>query len=232
MYQPALKLNKKGVPFLTKPELNKIGEELVLDFCPQNMRAPQEIDMDRFLVNYLGVEQDFQFLSHCGCYLGMTVYNDSDSVPVYDPESGRAYYICVKANTVIIDNSLLKDDQEHRYRFTVGHEASHVILHNKYFSYDPNQLSLFDTKLPMVQCRIFNNKNNQPNKQWNDIEKMEWQANYLSAAILMPEKMVRELLSGIVISCPMQAISLISDCFNVSYEAASYRFEDLFKIQK
>ncbi len=229
MYQPALKLNKKGVPFLTKEDMNTIGENLVYDFSPKAMMTPQAIDMDRFLVNYLGSEQDFQYLSHCGCYLGMTVFNDSDSVPVYNPKTNTANYISVKANTVIIDNRLLADEQEHRYRFTIGHESSHLILHTNYYSYTPNQISFYDKNTPMVQCRVSYTKKNNYKKYWTDAEKMEWQANYLSATILMPESMVKKLLLESKVKNLDEAIVVVSKCFNVSFESAKYRVKDIFE---
>lgn len=33
---------------------------------------------------------------------------------------------------MIIDNTLLEKNQEHRYRFTMGHEASHGFLHKEF----------------------------------------------------------------------------------------------------
>ena len=72
------------------------------------------------------------------------MFNDTDKVPVYDPIQNRAEYISARANTIIIDRTLLEENQEHRYRFTMGHEASHAFLHTPYFTYDPNQITLMD----------------------------------------------------------------------------------------
>ena len=71
-------------------------------------------------------------------------FNDTDKVPVYDPQNNCADYISAKAHTVIIDKTLLEENQEHRYRFTMGHEAGHEFLHKEYFAYDPDQITLFD----------------------------------------------------------------------------------------
>lgn len=95
------------------------------------LRTPQEIDIDLFVQDYLGMEQDFQYLSHCGLYLGMTVFNETDKIPVYNPAKYCAEYISTKAKTVIIDNSLLEENQEHRYRFTMGHE--NILISNIHF---------------------------------------------------------------------------------------------------
>jgi len=135
-----------------------------------------EIDVDRFLTRYLSMAQDFQYLSHCGVYLGMTVFNDTDRIPVYNSQLKRAEFVSAKARTVIIDNGLLEENQEHRYRFTVGHEASHEILHPSYFGYDPNQMSIFaQGKTPMIQCRADNYKGcNKPICNWTGTDRMEW----------------------------------------------------------
>lgn len=129
MYVAEIVRKRSGAPVLSRKEIDIIGENLVSDFNPDAMQTPQEIDIDLFVQDYLGADQDFQYLSHCGVYLGMTVFNDTDKVPVYDPIQNRAEYISARANTIIIDRTLLEENQEHRYRFTMGHEASHVFLH-------------------------------------------------------------------------------------------------------
>lgn len=70
-----LNINRKrsGVPVLSRKQIDDIGERLVQDFCPDAMIHPQALDVDLFAQDYLGMEQDYQYLSHCGVYLGMTV---------------------------------------------------------------------------------------------------------------------------------------------------------------
>lgn len=104
MYRPEIKRKKSGAPVLSRKEIDIIGENLVDEFMPEALKTPQEIDIDLFVQDYLGMEQDFQYLSHCGIYLGMTVFNDTDKIPVYNPVDNCAEYISAKAHTVIIDN--------------------------------------------------------------------------------------------------------------------------------
>lgn len=231
MYTPTFRKSKVNVPILSKAEIDDIGERLVADFCPQALVSPMEIDVDRLITRYLGMEQDFQYLSHCGMFLGMTVFNDTDRVIVYNPQANRAEYIRVRAGTVIIDNSLLEDKQEHRYRFTAGHEAAHGILHPDYFAYNPNQLSMFGSDyVPMVQCRVDSAKSVQkPVTQWTDKDRMEWQANRLSSAILMPKSMVLKVAHDAEDNSihPNTGVEAVVEVFNVSTEAAFYRLKDL-----
>ena len=77
MYRPVITRKRSGVPVLSRKEIDGIGENLVGDFMPDALITPQEIDIDSFAQNYLGMDQDFQYLSHCGVYLGMTVFNDT-----------------------------------------------------------------------------------------------------------------------------------------------------------
>ncbi len=166
----------------------------------------------------------------------MTVFNDTDKVPVYDPQRECADYISAKAHTVIIDRTLLAENQEHRYRFTMGHEASHEFLHKEYFAYDPDQMTIFDyigeTPIPMVQCRIDTKKMDARNSEiWTERDWMEWQANALSSAILMPVSMVRKVAESVKTTKAVFrnyiTAAKVSNVFNVSFEAASYRLKQL-----
>jgi hypothetical protein len=143
MYSPTFRTKPNGVPILSKSEIDIIAERCLMEFCPEVLKAPQPIDEDRFLTEYLGLTQDFQYLTHCGLYLGMIVFEDSNKIPVYDEDTNRAEYIRVKKGTVIIDSSLLEEGQEGRYRFTSMHEAGHWILHRRKFMRDINQASFF-----------------------------------------------------------------------------------------
>jgi Zn-dependent peptidase ImmA (M78 family) len=233
---------KSGVPVLSKDDIDEIGEMIVGDFCPEALKEPQEIDIDLLVQDYLKMEQDFQYLSHCGVYLGMTVFNDTDKVPVFDPVQGKADYISAKAHTVIIDNSLLEPNQEHRYRFTMGHEAGHEFLHTPCFEVDAKQMSLFEDfgieRCPMIQCRVDTKKMNTQRTIWTDHDRMEWQANALSAAILMPKSMVKVVVErmrtsnyvGYVLHW-MTSVA-VSEAFNVSFESATYRLKQLGYIPK
>ena len=235
-----LNINRKrsGVPVLSRKQIDDLGERLVYDFCPDAMVNPQPLDVDLFAQDYLGMEQDYQYLSHCGVYLGMTVFNDTNKVVVFNPDKNEAEYISVKAGTIIIDNTLLESNQEHRYRFTMGHEAAgHGVLHGPYFSYDRNQLSLFDSsEVAMIQCRTDSSKVGQKDRKfWDDHDWMEWQANAMSSAFLMPKAMVhkvaeetRKKVSGNnpgLLSYFMA--DAVSETFNVSHEAALYRLKSL-----
>lgn len=240
MYRPVYRTGRNGVPVLSKKEIDEIAENYIRDFCPEAMITPMRIDVDAFAQNYLGMKQDFQYLSHNGIYLGMTVFNDTDKVIIYNPETNTAEYISEEARTMIIDNNLLEDNQEHRYRFTVPHECAHDVFHTQYFGCPPDLIAVLTEREPIIKCRLANiNGNKKPVRLWNENDTMEWQANYFASALLMPKSMVvkavrddDDFLKSLKHRCFDMSndnlkILLINRMFNVSEEAARYRLQGL-----
>lgn len=232
MYHPTFITNRNGVPILHKSEIDIIGECFIRDFQPKVLSKPEPVDIEAFVEYYLGMATDFQFLSHNGIYLGMTVFNDTDKIPVWCPETNRAEYVSARARTIIIDNRLLEKNQHHRYRFTVGHEGSHDIFHTGVYASNPYQTSIFDSEqMPVIQCRLDSGRGRGDPRYWNDKDRMEWQADRLSSALLMPASAVRLVAEryGSTRS-PIRNAKVINDMveiFDVSTEAVVYRLKDL-----
>lgn len=97
-------------------------------------------------------------------------------------------------------------------------------------------MTIFDhireATIPMVQCRIDMKKMDVKNLGiWTDRDWMEWQANALSSAILMPVSMVRKVVESVkttrVVFRNYVTVAKVSNDFNVSFEAASYRLKQL-----
>ncbi len=240
MYIANIRRKRSGVPILSKNEIDAITERMLLDYDPDLFSRPQELDIDAFAQNYLGAHQSYEYLSHCGVYLGMTVFNDTNRVEIYDPIRQRADYTSAKANTIIIDRTLLEEDQEQRYRFTLGHECGHLGLgHSAFFGYDPNQLTtvqFFGDEAPaMVRCRVNSARGRcKDTRYWNDADWLEWQADNFASCLLLPQKAIEKLDEMIRdgfdypgshgMPCLIGAVEKI---FNVSHEAAMIRLRQL-----
>ena len=232
-----LRRKDSGVPILSREELDEIAFNVLADFNYEVLLEPQEVDIDLFAQEYLGMDQDFQFLSHNGIYMGMTIFNDTDNLPVYDPIKRRAEYVSEKA--IVIDNSLLEDDKEHQYRFTMGHECIHGMLHKAFFSALPGQLTMFDQlgpefSEPMIRCRVVTaGRTNWNYRNWTDIDWMEWQANAGASALLMPAYAVKILSEKAKkygyrgISHARVMVAEMMRVFNVSHSAAAFRLKSL-----
>ena len=215
------RIRENGLPVLSRKEIDRIGETVIYDYDPETAVVPKALDVDRFVTRYLGMTQDYRSLSHCGVYLGMTVFNDTDRIPVYDPLTKRAVYISAKAGTMIIDSSLLSGWQERRYRFTVCHEAAHGILHRTYFQRQADT----DPKAALYRCRVcrvMSGKEEMTDEDW-----MEWQANRLASALLMPRGMAEKALEQVPSYDRDAQQTCLMQIFRVSREAADCRLEDL-----
>lgn len=236
MLIPHFRKNSHKVPILSGREINDIADRFVEDYSPDLLQHPHAFNIEGFLEGYLGLQLDFQYLSHDCRYLGMTVFNDTDRVIIYSPEADEADYIHADHGTVIIDPTLLESNQEHRYRFTMGHEAGHWVFHQAYYGYDPNQITLFELYEPYIQCRETNaNYLNINTKGWDSHRWIEWQADKFSAAILMSRTAVKNLLGNSVFTSSIDAfpaIRMVGQTFNVSEQAAYFRLCDLQIITK
>lgn len=233
MYKPIFNTKQNGVPILSKNEIETIGEKFVRDFFPSMLEHPQALDIEAFAELRLGLEIDYKYLSDDHRYLGMMVFNDTNKVIIFDDEKRCAEYLSVSAGTIIIDNSLLEDNQEHRFRFTMAHECGHSVLHSTYYCYNPNQMTFLEgnSKEPMVQCRdSCISARTKPRRSWSDSDWMEWQANYFASVVLMPAQSIKNFKFSRVeddIPNEIAMIQKVAQTYNVSPQAAKYRLEEL-----
>ena len=222
-----------GVPILSRNEIDNIGEKLAGDFCPDALKEPQALDVDVFVKEYAGLDLKDLYLTNNGIYLGLTVFYDNDKVIYYDPEKKQADYISLKAGTVVIDSSLMVEKEKHRRRFTLMHEAAgHWIFHKYYYQ----------SHKELLPCRAdaIMKQRNADCSQWTDGDWLEWQADCISSATLMPRRMVeqvvktsRRLFIDLSPEGKMRAvIEDVAETFDVSPEAAFYRIRSLGLIPK
>lgn len=120
-------------------------------------------------------------------------------------KSGVSGMAVVHGNTRII--SVNRHQHEHRKRFTIGHELGHLFL---------------DSGMPLnVDQNIYYRDGS---SDWRELR-----ANYFSAAMLMPKKLIEKFLS---VENPARAfgddeIQAIANAFNVSTQAMCLRLATL-----
>lgn len=171
-----------------------------------------------------GYKMDYQFLSHNGCYLGMAVFETTHKIPIYDEIENCAKYHYAQKNTIIIDNRLLDKGNENRYRFTVGHELGHLLLHSSFFNCIPGTMS---NEMNSVLCRSAWRK---PKKEERSLaDYLEIQANRFSAAVLMPRTAFFELAHSYdhISSDTVRFVDEAARTFAVSPHAVCLRLNEL-----
>jgi Zn-dependent peptidase ImmA (M78 family) len=213
---------------------------MIFDYCPDIFKNPKPIDVDEFAFNYMGLKQDFNYLSNSGFIWGRMVFNDTAKIPIYVPETKEADYMPAEKGTIIIENLIMGDRRDYRYRSTVIHECGHWIYHQQLFMREYKRANRSSEKAQFATlCRDtdigFNKKN--AKVLMTDLDWIEHHAKYLSGAILMPKSLVIKICSdiekGINLSDYFYSFKVtymakkISEIFNVSIDSAKVRIQQL-----
>lgn len=118
--------------------------------------------------------------------------------------------LIIKGNSRLI--GVENDASIKRQRFTLAHELGHFVLHNEVSS-------LFtDVQLFKRQSEGYSSRE----------ERMEQEANYFAASLLMPENLIRK--EARVMQCDLhddENVSKLADRFNVSLSAMTFRLINL-----
>lgn len=229
---------KNGVPILSKEKIEVLAQRVINSYKPIRNLEVGALDLEHFIECYMGLDMDYKDLSHNRSILGMMVF-DNCNVPVYDVDRDKAKYIPVDEGTIIIDNSLLEEEQLRRGRFTLAHEAAHWFLHRQIYQKNKNQISLFDTlevkekELPVIKCRTSDIENIGKRKLSTDNEFMEWQADYMASVLLMPKnsftKVTREKFKSSRITKGFYEMGTNFET-DLWAEAMAYELADIFEV--
>jgi Zn-dependent peptidase ImmA (M78 family) len=120
----------------------------------------------------------------------MTAFNDG-MLDVIDEKTNMPDSVPVEKGTVILDTSLTGKRNFPRLRFTLVHEGGHWILHREAFAEDNpyGLVGAYENQfLAAKEGRVDYSRSQ---KERTEIERMERQADFLSAAILMPRPALR-----------------------------------------
>lgn len=237
-----LKYGMNNIPILSNEKIDKHAELLIGDYNSDLLSKPQAIDVEDFAENYLELNFHYTDLSHNGFIWGRMVFNDTKII-VYNPDTKLPDEEPVDGNTIVIDNGLLDEKKEHAFRSTVMHESGHAIYHDEYYYIDSSMLPLEESSeiehLPYTSCeaKTITGGFSTSRKFKTDIEWIEHQAKYFSAASLMPKVTMRMLCTNRQVQelCFEKyrgyendaLIAIISKVYNVSYESAKIRLKEL-----
>ena len=225
---PDLPKLENGLPDLTNKEIELLADHMALEFCPDIVDNPQPLDVDLF-IEFLGFTLDYRYLSHCQCYLGVTVFRKM-KFPTFNMSTFKPELTCVPANTIIIDEGLYQqmetDGHEGRYRFTEAHECGHAIMHPDFYARQAKSIQAAQHSLAAYhsgECQS-------ALPVLSDSDLAERQANHFASCLLMPRSSILNLLERLV--NPMywediDIIQLVKETYNVSWPSAFYRLKQL-----
>ncbi len=167
----------RNVPYLAEEAMERDAEALLAEFAQaRNVVIEPPIPIDDIVEKHLklGIEFDDTHNRFGIPRVGRNLDQGPDILGAMLFDKKR----------IVIDESLDPEEnpaREGRYRFTLAHEGGgHWRLHRHLFAKDAAQASLFGGKfVPPVVCQLSQAK-----------ERVEWQADFYAACLLMPRKLV------------------------------------------
>jgi len=234
------------IPYISYDALEVYAENLVLDFAPTLLKNPGIINMDEFLEYYLNLTIDFRRICLNKTVLGITAFNDGMVDIIND--DGQPDQLFATKGTVIIDTSLTSKRNEPRLRFTGMHEGVHWLIHREAFAEDNpfGPAGIYENQF--LAAKEGRGDYTRSKKEKTDIDRMERQADFLAAGILIPRPALRvvfreffrsngEKPRRIIRSASQmddafakQLPEYVAKIFNVSNKAATIRLEKLTAI--
>jgi len=235
MYQPKLRKKWNGIPIMCNSEIDAHAEEFLKDYNPSVLKNPQPVNMEEFAEFYLNLTLDYTYLTHCGLILGRMVFQDTERVPIYLPEEKCADYLYAKRGTMLIDNIVLEDWKEYRFRSTIGHECGHWVFHSDFYAYAHRRSHHEKISVPGITgCKKTDIEGGLEltgrRRLITDLDWLEHHAKYFSAAILMPKTPFINVVSDLMENTHFNEIDLaevLSGIFQVSAISASIRLAQL-----
>ena len=172
-------IDNDNTPILSNREIDEYANAVLKDYKPELLQVPGTVPFENFLESYLGLKLLFKDIYNenpKNPIWGRTIFHDS-LVKVFDREEERIMNVPMKADTVIIDNYVMKEERQGMAMFTGLHEGAHYLLHSGVFSIK---------RTGQICCRRENVENPgglpQTPEQWR-----EHQANRFASSFAMPD---------------------------------------------
>lgn len=182
-----------SAPFYSKDQLEYLADLHTEAFSRYDGKEDPGFSAWKFAAYYLGKEVRFEWLSNNGSVLGLSSFSAGARVPVYLPEENGIEWQILGSDTILL-SKLFEDAflNPGRARFTLMHECAHHLLHTSYFQ----KIEAAGQKTAVAYSIQYDRDQAmlEGMNAWTDHDRMEWQANYLASALLMPEKRVSLVL--------------------------------------
>lgn len=222
---------ERKVPYYSRADLEVAAIEQIRKSYPSNLENPTPLNVDGFIQDYQGLLLKYNYLGIPTCpILGVMVMSEIVEIPACDMMM-KPTVLEETRGTVLITTDLCVRHNIPRCRYTKMHEASHWILHQ-----DAGVTAC--KKIERYQAK------NRTSHDW-----MEWQADVLAAAMLMPREVFTDYvrrairkeggISGYLREGNQadrrrfyEIIGDVASTFQVSHRAAQIRMIQLGLIRK
>ncbi|TYO92292.1 ImmA/IrrE family metallo-endopeptidase [Desulfallas thermosapovorans] len=175
-------LDKDYVPVISGKDMDREAAKFLLKYCPRALVEPMPVPVEEIAELEMNLDIDYVHIAEDGSTLGMMIFTGGN-VQLYHQETGRYTWQHYEAGTMLVESSLTEAGNRGRERFTIAHEMVHWDRHRiRFLMLSPRNGQLAGA------CRCPRERVCRPRtpEEW-----MEWQADNLAAAILMPAEMFK-----------------------------------------
>ena len=127
----SIPVNNHNIPVISNFEIDDYAQALVEEFAPECIKAPLSFDIQHFVRQQLGCRIASMYLSPDGNLLGETFFRPA-VITVYRQDGTADRQVSVPERTILLDSRLLP--RPGAARFTLAHEAGHLLMHEKYYA--------------------------------------------------------------------------------------------------
>lgn len=222
-------LSNDLVPIISRQSVEKIATEFLKKYCPEALETPMAVPIEDIAELEIGLDIDYVNIDKECNTLGVMVFSDG-YVQLYDKDNDSDTAGFYKKGSLLVESALSEDRNRGRERFTITHEVIHWELHQLRFMI----LSYKDSSM----SQAFRCPTEKVYKPRTADEWVEWQADNIAAAVLMPkEPFKREAKDMIDMYSTVYGfedellrtcvIDRLADTFQVSKQAAGIRLDSL-----
>lgn len=166
----------------SRADLENWADEIIKDFLGADYTKFAPIDIHKLATEYLGLTVKYEKLSDNLDVYGVSAFRDT----VIDlHRNGTIEKYPIKADTILLEESLQSPELYSTQRFTSGHETAHQILRR----WENRHAIALLCKEPDVAFSLKHPNTPPPERNWR-----EWQADTLGASLLMPRRLVDECI--------------------------------------
>lgn len=229
-----------GLYLLKRNDIEEIATGVLKEHMPDVLNTPKAVDVNWLAEEEYGLDIQHHYLTLDRSILGLIAFA-KESIELMDIMF-HPYEAEIEEGTIIIERSLTGYNKVTRYRFTEAHELSHWLIHRSFHSPTNKQYECRRANQKLIACRSNDIESTKYNKR-DDYDWMEWQADAMAAAILMPKDTFSEACESISkklginpVSLPISSLSkrsgyqlvkYLADLFNVSCSAVTIRLKNL-----
>lgn len=169
--------------FISNAEIEELGEGLIREYAQQTKTVFKCVDIEGFITDFLRCPIEYIHLAEKDKdkigYLSNGIY------PLRVCSSAGVSEVVFPKNTIVLDRLLLRACESGRRRFTLAHEAAHIIVDR----INPTEALCFH--------RVFDNEQTYDAQALAERFSLnEYQASAMAAVLLMPRYLMKEALDN------------------------------------